>query len=151
MITPMDPNESYEFPVTAIITTTERNFLHLHSPEAVLNMIKDGSYDSKLSACLNISDPPSENDGTVTRELFRKELTQSDVGQRKGLVIPKKDAEELFPKVKKADEEENAEEAKSVLLRFLDRKTSCFDFWTGKRTSGWISDITSTRVARAMC
>ena len=42
--TPMDSNESYEFPGISIITTTERDFLHLHTPEAVLNMIKDGSW-----------------------------------------------------------------------------------------------------------
>lgn len=110
--------EEHNFPMSAIITTTERDFLRLHTPEAVLGMIKDGSYDSKLAAFLNISDPPSEDDHTVIQELFRKELTQSDVGQRKGLVIPKKDAEEFFPKVKKA------EKAKGLLLRFLDRKTN---------------------------
>lgn len=94
----------------------------------------------KLTAFLNISDPPYGEDIIFIRELFRKELTQSDVGQRKGLVIPKMDAEEFFPNVNKA------EETKGMLLRFLNQETNqwldCrYNFYRSSQsyvlTKGW--------------
>ncbi|KAF5447946.1 hypothetical protein F2P56_033456 [Juglans regia] len=93
-------------------TAQEPTFQNHYSTEAVLNMIRDGSYPSKFAAFLRTQSQNNENIGICilkqTRivhgdghfscsQLFQKELTPSDVGKLNRLVIPKKYAVRYFP------------------------------------------------------
>ncbi|XP_057777729.1 AP2/ERF and B3 domain-containing transcription factor At1g50680-like [Salvia miltiorrhiza] len=89
------------FPPTAL----ELGFQSQLSTEAVLNMIRDGSYPSHLSEFLRkqgeleIGLNPSSLYGCSCSLLFHKELTPSDVGKLNRLVIPKRYAVKHFPDV----------------------------------------------------
>ncbi|KAF8411958.1 hypothetical protein HHK36_004532 [Tetracentron sinense] len=114
--------DSYRnFPWTEF-TIQEPNFQDLHTTEAVLNMIKDGSYQSlfidfiKSRPSIGSETRGRVNEGGVLcQQIFRKELTQSDVGKLKGLVIPKEHALTFFPLVpdvrSKGDKNEGEMEA----------------------------------------
>ncbi|CAK9328056.1 unnamed protein product [Citrullus colocynthis] len=100
-------------------TIEEPNFQIKFSTDAVLSMIKDGSYYSKFSAYLrtrsqihdsNLQNPQNfdNTDGDSLfscSHLFQKELTPSDVGKLNRLVIPKKYAVKHFPYISESAEE----------------------------------------------
>ncbi|PON48815.1 AP2/ERF transcription factor [Parasponia andersonii] len=112
-------------------THYEPEFQNHYTAEAILNMIKDGSYQFKFEEFLRARSEKREiceiNSTTnhyrhhdnhhlnqqirvdgdaqfLCRQLFQKELTPSDVGKLNRLVIPKKYAVKYFPYV---DELEN--------------------------------------------
>ncbi|XP_074266181.1 AP2/ERF and B3 domain-containing transcription factor At1g50680-like [Silene latifolia] len=80
----------------------------LYTTDQILNMIKDGSYQSKFCGYLSMAQvngfsqirpnnsSPSPKEGYFCEELFRKELTPSDVGKLNRLVIPKRYALKYF-------------------------------------------------------
>lgn len=90
-------------------TAQEPTFQNHYTTEAVLNMIRDGSYPSKFEAFLgtqsqsremgiNLKQTKVNADGQFSSsQLFQKELTPSDVGKLNRLVIPKKYAVRYFP------------------------------------------------------
>ncbi|KAI4383674.1 hypothetical protein MLD38_009483 [Melastoma candidum] len=94
-------------------TLLEPTFQMNFPPGAVLDMIRDGTYQSKFSEFLRSEfdrDDVGENstsqrmmlhsDGEfLCKLLFQKELTPSDVGKLNRLVIPKKCAVKYFPYV----------------------------------------------------
>ncbi|XP_007030917.2 PREDICTED: AP2/ERF and B3 domain-containing transcription factor At1g50680 [Theobroma cacao] len=96
------------FPLTDI-TVEEPKFQSNYSAEAVLSMIRDGSYQYKFMDFLKNSfrNGKVEIDlnsvrkysgkGLSCKQLFQKELTPSDVGKLNRLVIPKKYAVKYFP------------------------------------------------------
>lgn len=97
------------FPWTSL-TLQEPYFQNHYSTEAILNMIKDGSYPSKFadfvmrtqskSKQIDISVNKVKVHGDtqyMCKQLFQKELTPSDVGKLNRLVIPKKYAVKYFP------------------------------------------------------
>ncbi|KAK9698574.1 hypothetical protein RND81_08G114100 [Saponaria officinalis] len=100
-----DPHRN--FPLNEL-TVHEPAFQSKYTSDQVLNMIKDGSYQTKFYEYLSISqvnglhsDPCSstqsnKKEGYFCRELFRKELTPSDVGKLNRLVIPKRYALKYF-------------------------------------------------------
>ncbi|KAL1208947.1 AP2/ERF and B3 domain-containing transcription factor [Cardamine amara subsp. amara] len=109
-----DANSHRNFPWSDI-TVHEPNFQEGHTTEAVLNMIRDGSYQhkfreflrvrSQIAASMNIvgskqlrreGDQDSNKSFSWT-QLFQKELTPSDVGKLNRLVIPKKYAVKYLP------------------------------------------------------
>ncbi|KAL2902551.1 hypothetical protein RDABS01_027633 [Bienertia sinuspersici] len=105
-----NPGQAYRnFPCTTL-TMHEPNFQAHYTNDQVLNMIKDGSYPTKfgeyLSSISQLSNPLTSNlntnnqnneNGYFCQELFRKELTPSDVGKLNRLVIPKRYALKYFP------------------------------------------------------
>ncbi|KAF8101017.1 hypothetical protein N665_0211s0009 [Sinapis alba] len=112
-----DANMHRNFPWSEI-TTHEPEFQANHTTEAVLNMIKDGSYPHKLReylrrrsqmvdfANINIVAASKQSRGVQEQppnkcfsgtQLFTKELTPSDVGKLNRLVIPKKHAVKYLP------------------------------------------------------
>ncbi|XP_039051966.1 AP2/ERF and B3 domain-containing transcription factor At1g50680-like [Hibiscus syriacus] len=99
------------FPWTGI-KIEEPTFLSHYSSEAVLSMIRDGSYQHKfmeyIKARSRINAKPGvginsmgtySNQGLICKKLFEKELTLSDVGKLSRLVVPKKYAVKYFPPV----------------------------------------------------
>ncbi|URD84873.1 hypothetical protein MUK42_02478 [Musa troglodytarum] len=77
----------------------ERRFQETFSIDDVLDMIRDGSYCSRLEEYIRLHAAPiralphARTSGNVTfLEMFVKELTPSDVGKLNRLVIPKKHA-----------------------------------------------------------
>ncbi|KAA8535338.1 hypothetical protein F0562_030341 [Nyssa sinensis] len=106
------------FPWTNI-TVQEPNFQSQFNTDAVLNMIKDGSYQSKFEDFLRMQFQRGEiefglsllpehangDGGFLCRLLFQKELTPSDVGKLNRLVIPKKYALKYFPHISEGAEE----------------------------------------------
>ncbi|MBA0657684.1 hypothetical protein Goklo_009957 [Gossypium klotzschianum] len=98
------------FPLNEI-TIEEPKFLSHYSAEAVLSMIRDGSYQYKfmdfIKACSRSTKPNTainsegtySNEGLICKQLFQKELTPSDVGKLNRLVIPKKYAVKYFSPV----------------------------------------------------
>ncbi|XP_057494032.1 AP2/ERF and B3 domain-containing transcription factor At1g50680-like [Actinidia eriantha] len=143
------------FPWTNV-TVHEPKFQSLHSTEAILNMIKDGSYLSKFADF--IGSQKGEQDlgvnlikghghgGFSCKLLFQKELTPSDVGKLNRLVIPKKYAVKYFPEVPESTEE-NIDDGKvdEVYLFFYDRIMRLWKFrycyWKSSQsfvfTRGW--------------
>ncbi|XP_057967506.1 AP2/ERF and B3 domain-containing transcription factor At1g50680-like [Malania oleifera] len=111
----------------------EPMFQNQYSTEAVLNMIKDGSYLSKFTDFLKTSSlgqtevglnslRAHHSDGRLRRQLFQKELTPSDVGKLNRLVIPKKYAVKHFPPISEtADENAEGSGADDIQLIFFDR------------------------------
>ncbi|XVF31292.1 hypothetical protein REPUB_Repub16aG0133400 [Reevesia pubescens] len=107
------------FPWTDI-TVEEPKFQSHYSAEAVLNMIRDGSYQYKFMDFLKARSRNAKveidlnsvgtcsNKGVTCKQLFQKELTPSDVGKLNRLVIPKKYAVKYFPSVS-GSEKENVE------------------------------------------
>ncbi|XP_022154108.1 AP2/ERF and B3 domain-containing transcription factor At1g50680-like [Momordica charantia] len=98
----------------------EPNFQINFSTDAVLSMIKDGSYSSKFSAYLRTKSQIHDSDFQNPRSgfengdgdghfscshLFQKELTPSDVGKLNRLVIPKKYAVKHFPYISESADE----------------------------------------------
>lgn len=94
-------------------TVQEPNFQSHYTTEAVLSMIRDGTYPSKFASflistkTLTLTLNSEEEGNTRLRNngeekfsctlLFQKELTPSDVGKLNRLVIPKKHASRYFP------------------------------------------------------
>ncbi|XAR48193.1 hypothetical protein NMG60_11030930 [Bertholletia excelsa] len=144
------------FPWTSV-TIHEPKFQSLHSTEAVLSMIRDGSYPFKFSGFLksrigkfglgqDLMTVHENNAGASCKLLFQKELTPSDVGKLNRLVIPKRYAVKFFPSV-----EENSEmtieggKMEEVHLCFYDRLMRLWKFrycyWKSSQsfvlTRGW--------------
>ncbi|CAI0394471.1 unnamed protein product [Linum tenue] len=115
--------------ITNTFTAQEPEFQTHHTLEAILSMIKDGTYQSKFAEFiisrvgttteLTLNLPPRPrmmSCGDVScRRLFQKELTPSDVSKLNRLVIPKKYAVKYFPRVPDEGEEES-----NLLLSFYD-------------------------------
>ncbi|KAL3502174.1 hypothetical protein ACH5RR_036623 [Cinchona calisaya] len=149
--------DSYRnFPWTNI-TVEEPNFQTQFSKEAVLNMIRDGSYPSKFVDYLRAQPKVEHNLAIVTRnggffckKLFHKELTPSDVGKLNRLVIPKKFAMMHFPHISDAvhDNEDGAGVDDTELV-FFDRSMRSWKFrfcyWKSSQsfvfTRGWNSFV----------
>lgn len=101
-------------------TAQEPEFQKHYSTEAVLNMIRDGSYPSKFAAFLRTQSQSKDmgfslkqtkvhGDGQFScSQLFQKELTPSDVGKLNRLVIPKKYAVRYFPYICESMEDNTA-------------------------------------------
>ena len=140
------------FPWTNI-TSEEPKFQSQFSTQAVLNMIKDGSYPAKFVEYLraqsfiqSFATMPS-NGGLVCKKLFHKELTPSDVGKLNRLVIPKKYALMYFPRlncdVQETDRDIAGED--DAELVFFDRSMRSWKFrycyWKSSQsfvfTRGW--------------
>ncbi|XP_047341789.1 AP2/ERF and B3 domain-containing transcription factor At1g50680-like [Impatiens glandulifera] len=133
-------------------TRQETLFQNHYTTEAILQMIKDGSYLMKFSDFLTSKKSQEErktttnnesrnvNNGYVFRTLFQKELTPSDVGKLNRLVIPKKYAIRYFPRT--SGEEDEADD---TLLIFLDTSMRTWRFrycyWKSSQsyvfTRGW--------------
>ncbi|KAK6930795.1 B3 DNA binding domain [Dillenia turbinata] len=105
------------FPWTSV-SLQEPKFQNNYTTEAVLNMIKDGSYPSKFADFLRTQSQRLQekelslntvrewnNGGIFCRQLFQKELTPSDVGKLNRLVIPKKYAVKYFPHISESASE----------------------------------------------
>ncbi|XVF06148.1 hypothetical protein REPUB_Repub06bG0022600 [Reevesia pubescens] len=105
------------FPWTEI-TVEEPKFQCHYSAEAVLSMIRDGSYQYKFMDFVKASSyrhakveidlnsvGTYSNKGFTCKQLFQKELTPSDVGKLNRLVIPKKYAVKYFPLVSGSEKE----------------------------------------------
>ncbi|CAI0394469.1 unnamed protein product [Linum tenue] len=125
------------FPLNTF-TAQEPEFQTHHTLEAILSMIKDGTYQSKFAEFiisrvgttteLTLNLPPRPrmmSCGDVScRRLFQKELTPSDVSKLNRLVIPKKYAVKYFPRVPDevvASGNNNVgEEESNLLLSFYD-------------------------------
>ncbi|KAF7142931.1 hypothetical protein RHSIM_Rhsim05G0132000 [Rhododendron simsii] len=143
------------FPWTNM-TVHEPKFQGLHSTEAILNMIRDGSYPSKFEDFLRSQKGENEigvnlikvqgHGGVSCKLLFQKELTPSDVGKLNRLVVPKKYAVKFFPPMSE-DTEENTGGGKvdDVHLFFYDRMMRLWKFrycyWKSSQsfvfTRGW--------------
>ncbi|CAN0838422.1 AP2/ERF and B3 domain-containing transcription factor At1g51120 [Linum grandiflorum] len=144
------------FPVTSI-TSQEPNFQRSYTTEAVLNMIKDGSYQSRFiefivagtqpvgtELSLNIRRPRMDNKwGLSCKLMFEKVLTPSDVSKLNRLVIPKKFAVRYFPRV---PETEAVEKEDNVQLTFFDSSLKTpfkfrYCYWKSSQsfvfTRGW--------------
>ncbi|OWM65814.1 hypothetical protein CDL15_Pgr015239 [Punica granatum] len=151
----------------------EPNFQSLFSQEAVLSMIKDGSYRSKFANYLRIRSERNEagvgtgpnpvgfqgeRGGFLCRQLFQKELTPSDVGKLNRLVIPKKYAVKYFPRIheKREDNSKEGGPIDDVQLVFYDRLMRMWKFrycyWSSSQsfvfTRGW-SRFVKEKVLRA--
>ncbi|KAL1565308.1 AP2/ERF and B3 domain-containing transcription factor-like protein [Salvia divinorum] len=144
------------FPQTGL-TALESKFQSRLSTDAVLNMIRDGSYSTKftdfltsqkqedaelglgfeLELGLRLGLDSSSNDGGFSSTLlFQKELTPSDVGKLNRLVIPKRYAVKYFPGVPGEEQ---------VQLEFYDKTMRLWKFrycyWKSSQsfvfTRGW--------------
>ncbi|XP_010479572.1 PREDICTED: AP2/ERF and B3 domain-containing transcription factor At1g51120-like [Camelina sativa] len=129
-----DANSHRNFPWSDF-TVHEPDFQKPFTTEAVLNMIKEGSYQhkfrdflklrSQMVACINIGGSKQVQGGggrgeaaqesgncfSWTTELFHKELTPSDVGKLNRLVIPKKHAVKHLPYI--SDDHNEKEEGET--------------------------------------
>lgn len=139
------------FPWTSV-TLQEPSFQSQFSTDEILKMIKDGSYGPKFSDhCKHLAQsghpvgiaPRAGNEpGSVLRELFKKELTPSDVGKLNRLVIPKKHALKFFPQTLEKPEGDGADD---VELVFYDKAMRSWKFrycyWKSSQsfvfTRGW--------------
>ncbi|KAJ4951370.1 hypothetical protein NE237_028202 [Protea cynaroides] len=144
------------------LTVQEPNFQDIYSTETILNMIKDGSYQSKfidfiMTQCLNIgnrriSQSHRNEHGISYHELFHKELTPSDVGKLNRLVIPKKHAMTFFPLVPEVDierdnddDDDDSDKVDAMHLGFFDKQHKPWRFrycyWKSSQsfvfTKGW--------------
>ncbi|KAK9120120.1 hypothetical protein Scep_018213 [Stephania cephalantha] len=144
------------FPLNSL-TLQEHNFQCLHTTDEILNMIKDGSYQAKFMDFVRtqsvtiesqVENGPAKGSvregGFSCHQLFRKELTPSDVGKLNRLVIPKKHAMNYFPKVSEDDQGEGGT-TDDVQLAFFDRQMKEWKFrycyWKSSQsfvfTRGW--------------
>lgn len=141
------------FPFTDV-TVEEPNFQNLYSTEAVLNMIKDGTYQHKFADFLMTCTQNSNADLSpklmktqskrilTCKQLFQKELTPSDVGKLNRLVIPKKFATKFFPSMSEVDQENGVDDRQ---LAFYDKAMKLWKFrycyWRSSQsyvfTRGW--------------
>ena len=132
-------------------------FQALYTVDQVLNMIKNGSYQTKFGEFLasksmaqvgcSQTDPndKSKQEGYLSQELFRKELTPSDVGKLNRLVIPKRYALEYFPKIDANLDEVGEGEVGDIELTFYDQSMRKWNFrycyWKSSQsfvfTRGW--------------
>ncbi|CAH9071653.1 unnamed protein product [Cuscuta europaea] len=147
------------------LTLHEPNFQNQFSTEEILKMIKDGSYVPKFSEYCKQQTAPAgpqtagaappragNEPGSVLRELFKKELTPSDVGKLNRLVIPKKFALKFFPRTTATttENQESEEEAacagdQDMELVFYDKSMRSWKFrycyWKSSQsfvfTRGW--------------
>ncbi|MCL7028895.1 hypothetical protein MKW94_007548 [Papaver nudicaule] len=138
-------------------TSLEHDFLKLLTVEQVMDMFKDGSYDTKLKEFAANSKQDKEPGSSLSsftgsashkavtyQQLFHKQLTLSDVGKLNRLVIPKRYAEAYFPPV--STEEKEAGVPDDVPLPVYDREMNCWNFrylfWRSSQsyvfTKGWI-------------
>nr|WFI63177.1 RAV-2 protin [Morus alba] len=120
------------FPWTSV-TLKEPKFQEAYTTDALLGMIKDGSYPSKFVEYLmaryeNLGTDIGRLDltmvqtkGLVFKQLFQKELTPSDVGKLNRLVIPKKYAVKYFPRIEEGSDND-------VELEFHDRTMRLWKF-----------------------
>lgn len=145
------------------ISSQEPKFQSHFTTDAILNMIRDGSYHSKFVNFLRIQQSET-SDGQAGRVaayssssaysdfrctlLFEKELTPSDVGKLNRLVIPKRFAVKHFPNVPETPEDPALESERSVdevQLEFFDRNMKLWKFrycyWKSSQsfvfTRGW--------------
>ncbi|CAH8335393.1 unnamed protein product [Eruca vesicaria subsp. sativa] len=161
-----DANTHRNFPWTDF-TVHEPAFQNEHTTEDVLNMIKDCSYQRKYGEFLRKIQPKivarynifgsrkvpgarggdqESNKSFLWTELFRKELTPSDVGKLNRLVIPKKYAVKYLPFLKDdRDEREEGGIGEDVEVVFYDREMRPWKFrycyWKSSQsfvfTRGW--------------
>ncbi|KAF3452966.1 hypothetical protein FNV43_RR03399 [Rhamnella rubrinervis] len=147
------------FPWTGA-TELEADFQRLYSTEAVINMIKNGTYQAKFADFLRNCPKREETNvgvnlarvqtkGVCFKQLFHKELTPSDVSKLNRLVIPRKYAVEYFPCICETSEEDLEDQwngrANDVQLVFHDRMMSPWKFrycyWSSSQsfvfTRGW--------------
>ncbi|XP_010676971.2 AP2/ERF and B3 domain-containing transcription factor At1g50680 [Beta vulgaris subsp. vulgaris] len=151
------------FPWTGI-TMYEPNFQAHYATDQVLNMIKDGSYQTKFGEYLssvcqvrnaqtsNHNNNQNKQEGYYCQELFRKELTPSDVGKLNRLVIPKRYALKYFPindRVSRnfslSEFQEGEDQGGDMELIFYDKKMRSWKFrycyWKSSQsfvfTRGW--------------
>ncbi|KAF6148451.1 hypothetical protein GIB67_038806 [Kingdonia uniflora] len=156
----ISPGASHRnFPSTKL-TIQEQHFQGLHSSDAVLNMIKDGSYPSKFmdfirtrslntenTAEINQGRGHVSNGGFLHQQLFQKELTPSDVGKLNRLVIPKKHATKYFPAVPElsSEDDEDASMKDDTKIMIIDTEMTKWEFrycyWKSSQsfvfTRGW--------------
>ncbi|CAN7105061.1 unnamed protein product [Brassica rapa subsp. narinosa] len=153
-----DANCHRNFPLNTS-TVHEPNFQKGYTTEAVLEMIKDGSYQQKFKDYLSLpfhnvasinlvgservqGDQDSTKYRLTCTELFRKGLTPSDVGKLNRLVIPKRHAVKYLPFINEREEGEIVEDVEVV---FFDKTMRQWKFrycyWTSSQsfvfTSGW--------------
>lgn len=150
-------NDSHRnFPWTNF-TIQEPDFQNHLTTEEVIKMIRDGSYSSKFGTFVRSqTQSQSEEIGKGTpnqirvqgngkiqcRQLFKKELTPSDVGKLNRLVIPKKYAVKYFPCICENAEENGVDD---VELVFYDKVMRAWKFrycyWKSSQsfvfTRGW--------------
>ncbi|CAA7394522.1 unnamed protein product [Spirodela intermedia] len=115
-------------------------------------MIRDGSYEPKLAQFLRstggAADPSGGahcGGGLAFQELFRKELTPSDVGKLNRLVIPKKHAVKFFPGLQTSAAGDGGAAAEGVMVAFRDLQERQWEFrycyWRSSQsfvfTKGW--------------
>ncbi|KAF8097305.1 hypothetical protein N665_0291s0014 [Sinapis alba] len=156
-----DANMHRNFPWSEY-TVHEPAFQNEHTTEAVLSMIKDGTYQrkyreffkkiqSKIVSRYNIVGSTKEDQEPnkscfLCTELFRKELTPSDVGKLNRFVIPKKYAVKYLPFI--SNEQTEREEDFEVV--FYDREMIRewkfrYCYWRSSQsfvfTRGWIGFV----------
>ncbi|ESQ30407.1 hypothetical protein EUTSA_v10012161mg [Eutrema salsugineum] len=154
-----DANSHRNFPCSDF-TVHEPRFQKLHSTEAVLNMIRDGSYQQKFKEFLSQmatrintggskqsrGDKESDNKCFSCKQLFQKKLTPSDVGKLNRLVIPKKYAVKHLPYIsidqKDREEGEISEEVEVVFYDTGKRQWKFrYCYWRSSQsfvfTRGW--------------
>ncbi|VFR01150.1 unnamed protein product [Cuscuta campestris] len=144
------------------LTLQEPSFQSQFQTGELLKMIKDGSYAQKFSdhctrlaaaaaqggqASLTGLAGSSEPACSVLRQLFKKELTPSDVGKLNRLVIPKKYALKYFPRAAPPPSEKAVGDAdgEETELVFYDRSMRSWKFrycyWKSSQsfvfTRGW--------------
>ncbi|CAN6696695.1 unnamed protein product [Malus baccata var. baccata] len=138
-------------------TVQEPHFQNHYSTDAIMKMIRDGSYPSKFDAFVR-SQTQSQieemgkgtnnpirvhGDGQVLcRQLFQKELTPSDVSKLNRLVIPKKYAVEYFPCICENVEVNGTEDIELVFYNKLMRVWKfVYCYWRSSQsfvfTRGW--------------
>ncbi|CAN8303039.1 unnamed protein product [Cochlearia groenlandica] len=160
-----DANSHRNFPWSDL-TVHEPDFQECYTTEAVLNMIRDGSYQHKFKDFLRIRSQIVANINIVgtkqvrvgeqesnkcfsCTQLFEKELTPSDVGKLNRLVIPKKYAVKYMPFItddhKAREEGETGGDVEDVEVVFYDKAMRQWKFrycyWRSSQsfvfTRGW--------------
>ncbi|KAF8097304.1 hypothetical protein N665_0291s0013 [Sinapis alba] len=156
-----DTNSYRNFPWSDL-TVQEPVFQKGYTTEAVLNMIKDGSYQREFKEFLknrsqvvmrskqNRRDEEPNKKCFSCTQLFQKELTASDVGKLNRLVIPKKYAVKYLPFLSDDQtEREEGEIVEDVEVVFYDREMREWKFrycyWRSSQsfvfTRGWIGFV----------
>ncbi|KAJ4917698.1 AP2/ERF and B3 domain-containing transcription factor [Raphanus sativus] len=159
-----DANTHRNFPWSEY-TIHEPAFQNEHTTEGVLSMIKDGTYQrrysefskkiqSKIAKRCNVVGSKEDQESSKRfscTELFRKELTPSDVGKLNRLVIPKKYAVKYLPFIRddRDDEREEGGIGEDVEVVFYDRAMRQWKFrycyWRSSQsfvlTRGWIGFV----------
>ncbi|KAG2304835.1 hypothetical protein Bca52824_033486 [Brassica carinata] len=160
-----DANSHRNFPWSDL-TVHEPVFQKRYTTEAVLNMIKDGSYQREFKDFLKnrsqvvVGSKQSRRDEESNKcfsctQLFQKELTASDVGKLNRLVIPKKYAVKYLPFLSDdQSEREEGEIVEDVEVVFYDREMRQWKFrycyWRSSQsfvlTRGWIGFVKEKRL-----